>query len=150
MTFIIREAREEDVLKIQHFISKAGVSLETVPNGWEPYILAEDTMESIVATAALQVIPTNAYLIRSLVVDSEQVSGSFLIKMLETTIQYAREKGAQCVYFIVKQGGDMMESLGFTLLSKEDIPKELKQLNEVKDYLKKGYPVYCLQEVGDK
>ncbi|WP_416147777.1 GNAT family N-acetyltransferase [Salipaludibacillus sp. HK11] len=142
MSVIIREAVEEDVLRIQHFISKAGVSSSFVLNDWQPFIVAEDNQRELIATAALQPVNDNETLIRSVIVDADKVNGSFVLKMLETAIQYAWQKDASVVYVMATQAGDMLEKIGFKKVREADLSKELKEVPEVATYLEKKDYLY--------
>ncbi|MCE7792460.1 hypothetical protein K8O68_08525 [Salipaludibacillus sp. CUR1] len=150
MSVAIREAVEEDVLLIQHFISKAGVQLGSVPLDWKQFIVAEDGQGAIAATAALQPVTDTSSLIRALVIDSEKVGASFVLKMLETAVQYAWEKKNEEIYMMVKEAGEMMENLGFKKVEKEDLPVEITVVPEIFTHLENGLPVYKASKPVDK
>lgn len=140
MSMIIREAIEEDVLPIQHFMSKSHVPQDYILHDWQPFIVAEDDNRQIIATAALQPVAKGETLIRSVIVDADKVNASFVLKMLETALQYAWRKGANVVYVMAGQSSDMIEKLGFVKLADEDLSEEVKAIPEVATYLKKrGY-----------
>jgi len=150
MSMIIREAVEEDVLPIQHFISKSGVPRDFVIHDWRLFILAEDDQRKIIATAALQPIAERETLIRSVIVDAEKVNGSFVLKILETALQYAWQKKVTVVYVMAAQSNDMLEKLGFEKVEKGELSKEVKEIPEVSTYLNKRDYLYRQKRPVDK
>ncbi len=137
---IIREAVEADVLPLQHFISKAGVPQDFILRDWKLFIIAEGDQREIIATAALQPVTEGETLIRSVIVDADKVNGSFVLKMLETALQYAWQKEADVVYVMATQASDMLEKLGFSKVPQEELSEDMQQIPEVAKYLdKRGY-----------
>ncbi|PYZ92484.1 hypothetical protein CR194_12485 [Salipaludibacillus keqinensis] len=142
MSVVIREAVEEDVLAIQHFISRAGIPLDSVPLDRQKFLVAENEEKEFVATAAVQQVTDEETLLRSFIVDGGKVNGSFVLKMLETCLQYAWQKGATTVYVMVNQAGDMLEKLGFQPVSPDERSVALMKLPEVVSHLEEGRVLY--------
>lgn len=150
MSIIIREAMEEDILPIQHFMSKSNVPQDFILHDWQPFIVAEDDHRQIIATAALQPVATGQTLIRSVIVDADKVNASFVLKMLETALQYAWQKNANVVYVMAGQSSEMIEKLGFEKVPSDDLSLEVKAVPEVLTYLERRGYLYKQMRPEDK
>ncbi|MGJ9385828.1 GNAT family N-acetyltransferase [Salipaludibacillus sp. CF4.18] len=134
MAVIIREAKEVDVLPIQHFIAKAGFQTNETNTNWELFHLAINDNENIVACVALEPITEKDTMIRTLILDSNEVNGSFLLRMLETAFQLATKQGADTVYLVAAHADEVLLSLGFQKVDPSEIPKEIQELPNVPDH----------------
>lgn len=134
MATIIREATEEDVLPIQHFIAKAGFQANVTNTKWEFFHLAINDHQNIVACVALEPITEEETMIRTLILDTNEVNGSFLLRMLETAFQLATKQGADTVYLVAANADEVLLSLGYEKVKPSDIPKKILDLPNVPDH----------------
>lgn len=135
MSIIIREAVAEDVLPIQHFIARAGFPATDTHIDWEKFYLATNHEEEIVATVALEPVTERDTMIRTLIIDSNKVNGSFLLKILETAYQLAVDKGAETVYLVAANAEDVLLTLDFQkVIAFAEVPEEIRRLPNVPDH----------------
>lgn len=150
MSFIIREARKEDTLAIQHFIARAGVPADLEQLADRQFLLAEHADQTIAATAALQRVSSTEALIRSLIIDSEKAGPGFLLNMLESVRYYAWENHVETVYLMVSKAAGIMEPLGFDEVGENQLPPNISAVADVQKHLDEGKPVYKQTKPGDK
>ncbi|WP_096437633.1 GNAT family N-acetyltransferase [Alteribacter populi] len=132
MSVIVRKAEEEDTLKLQRLLVKAGVVEQVYDQEPTEFLVAENDQAELVATAGLAEIGEEEVFLRSLVIDSEKVTGAFLLEFLETATAFAGQKGYRSLYLLTAGQQSFLEQMGFSLIADEQIPQKVKESKHYK------------------
>ncbi|MBB5174089.1 GNAT family N-acetyltransferase [Texcoconibacillus texcoconensis] len=126
MSVVVRKAKQADVLGMQKQFAQVGLPQEDLDEVWRNFIIAEGEDESILATVGIVPVQEDAML-RSLVIDGQRVSSTFVLEFLEAAIAYAKQEQYRQLYLFTKGQASLFLKTGFELLERENIPQHIKE-----------------------
>ena len=135
MTWHIRSAKKEDLIKLEGFLNEAGVSSVGLEDSIDNFSLIETKEGEL--KACLGVDPVGqAGLLRSFVV-SPQIGQPELLLLFKRAFLTAKNKELEALYLVTNKMSavSFFSGLGFEMVNNSELPEELLEKNHLKHAL---------------
>jgi amino-acid N-acetyltransferase len=137
----LRNARAEDLRGIEQLLTTSNLPLAGVAEALPGFIVAE-SRGAIVGTAALEVCCDNA-LLRSVAVAPEWRSRGLGRALVTRVIAEAEARGLRALYLLTTTAEHYFPSFGFDRITRDEVPRDLRQTEEFKDACPASAVVMC-------
>lgn len=130
-TYDIRAARAEDLDAVEALLREAHLPTDGVREQFGNFLLAEGTYSQRVAAAPIGAIGLEQYgasaLLRSAVVDSAWRGRGVGHALADAAVHAARAGGATTLYLLTTTAEPFFSSIGFRVISRDEVPSPVKQ-----------------------
>ena len=128
LQFQIRQATLIDLPQIIGILTKVGLPIEGLTGHIKNFFVAESNGD-IVGVCGIEKLDEYGLLRSTAVVKSFRHQGIGR-KLVETTVEYAREKGLKELYLLTPSKKDYFAYLGFEPVDRETAPPKIKETQE--------------------
>ncbi|GAE31290.1 hypothetical protein [Halalkalibacter hemicellulosilyticus] len=142
MAMVVRKAKQEDLLKVQRLVAKAGLRDEGIEHIIEHFLIVENDAEQLIGTVGIEMYE-EVGLLRSLVLQSPEWDAKLSLEFLQLTLKYAEEQKLKAVYLCAKATSALFHQLGFREVVKERIPKEIQESAHFKKHQTADVKIWC-------
>ncbi|MEH7352185.1 hypothetical protein V7150_01210 [Neobacillus drentensis] len=136
MEALIRKANEQDLGRLQEFLSRANLGTDGLTDETVDYfLLLENEDGTLRGTLGLEAFGENG-LLRSLVVSSGQADKEIFI-LFDQMMQLAKEKGMKSLLLATNKSVALpfFELMGFQRLGREDLPADFYHSKHIRHVL---------------
>lgn len=135
MTWKIRSANQEDLPKLEAFLTEAGVSPEGLNDSIENFSLMENQEGELKACLGVEPVES-AGLLRSFVV-SPQIGQPDLLLLFKRAFLTAKNQELNELYLVTNKMSavSFFSSMGFEMISKSQLPQPLLEKSHLKQVL---------------
>ncbi|MCK0470031.1 hypothetical protein [Halalkalibacter sp. APA_J-10(15)] len=142
MAIVVRKAKQEDLLKVQRLVAKAGLRDEGIEHIIEHFLIVENDAEQLIGTVGIEMYE-EVGLLRSLILQSPEWDAKLSLEFLQLTLKYAEEQKLKTVYLCAKATSALFHQLGFREVVKESIPKAIQESAHFKKHQTDDVKIWC-------
>lgn len=142
MTYIIRQAQQVDLERIQSLLTKAGLDVEGIESFIDYFLLMEDEvrddLEGVVGIEPIE----NVGLLRSMVL--QNAGAEEILFLLQQVIKLAKTKELKELYGMVNSQNaiQLFQLLGFKEIDSNNIPRMVGESKAVRKQIPVNNPIF--------